>query len=86
MTNGMSDSHAGRTPPLHQPEGQMFAVLDQRCKIMTLLLHRLEGLHKLHLVLPPEDIALGHTRESRLGIQDHNAGVRQWRQAESGRT
>jgi hypothetical protein len=46
---------------------------------------RLEGLHKLHIVLPPEDIALGHTRESRPGIRDHNAGARQWRQAESGR-
>ena len=58
----MSDSRAGPAPPLHQPEGQMFAVLDQRCQIMTLLLHRLKGLHQLHLIPPPEGIALGHTR------------------------
>jgi len=52
-----------------------------------LLLHRLEGLHQLHLILPPEGIALGHKRESRPGIRVHNApGVKQWRQAESGRT
>jgi hypothetical protein len=76
-TNGVSDSRAGWTIPLRQPEGQMFAVLNQRSKlkIMLLLLHRLEGLHQLHLVLPPEGIAFGHTRESRLGIRgDHNSG------------
>ena len=52
----------------------MFAALDQRCRIMLLLLHRLKGLQKLHLFLPPEGVALGHTRESRQGIRDRNAG------------
>ena len=71
----MLDSCAGRTPPLHQPEGQMFAILDQHCKVLLLLLHRLEGLHQLHLVLSPEGIALGDMRESRPGIRDHNGAT-----------
>ena len=62
----MSDSRAEWTLPLHQPDGQS--------TLHNKLLYRLEGLHQLHLVLPPEGIALGHTRESRPRIWDHNAG------------
>ena len=51
---------------LTQPEGQMVAILDQR-HIPTFTPPG--GSPQLHLVLPPEGIELGHTRESRPGSQ-----------------
>jgi hypothetical protein len=51
---------------LTQPEGQMVAILDQR-HIPTFTPPG--GSPQLHLVLPPEGIALGHTLESRPGSQ-----------------
>ena len=71
-TDSVSNSCARRTPPLHQPEGQLVKCLTssiKRFKTMLLLEHHLGGLHQLRLAPPPEGIALGHTRESRPGSQ-----------------